>query len=51
MFNALSLIPFLVMVLWLAAIVYVIVLATRLVQAVEQIARAMDRRAPDSLEP
>jgi hypothetical protein len=51
MSGMMSLIPFLGMILWLAAIVYMIVLATRLVNAVEQIARAMTRRLPDSLEP
>ena len=41
MFSLINVIPFLFFLLWLAPIVYVIVLATRLVNAVEQIARVM----------
>ena len=52
MSNVLPVIPFLVaMSFWLAPIVYALFLATRFVQAVERIARAMDRRAPASMEP
>jgi len=39
--------PLLVFLLWLAVIVYGIVLATRFVNAVEQIARAMAVQGPD----
>ena len=51
MFSVLSLIPFVFFVLWLGIIVYVILLGTRLVTAVEQIARAITARLPDSPEP
>ncbi len=51
MFSVISFIPFLFFILWLGAIVYVILLGTRLVNAVEQIARAMPQRSPDSTTP
>jgi hypothetical protein len=51
MFSYFSVVPFLVLILWLGFIVYAIVLATRLVNAVEQIARAMTQRPPDSQNP
>ncbi len=51
MFNVFSVIPFLFFIVWLGGIVYVIVLATRLVNAVEQIARAVTQRLPDSSRP
>lgn len=51
MLNTLQVFPFLLFILWLGVIVYGIVLATRLVNAVEQIARAMTQRLPDSSKP
>jgi hypothetical protein len=42
-------IPLLFFVLWLGLIVYAIVLATRLVNAVEQIARSLNRQHPPDL--
>ncbi len=51
MFSVLSFIPFVVFILWLGVIVYVIYLGTRLVNAVEQIARSMTARLPDSTKP
>ena len=51
MFNVLSLIPFVFFVVWLGIIVYGLLLGTRLVNAVEQIARAMTERLPDSPHP
>jgi hypothetical protein len=39
--------PFLVFLLWLGVIVYVLLLLTRLVNAVEQIARSLPQRLPD----
>jgi Flp pilus assembly protein TadG len=47
----LSLVPMLFFLLWLGLIAYGIVLATRLVSAVEQIARAMTQRFPESPRP
>jgi hypothetical protein len=47
----LSFLPMLFFLLWLALIAYVIVLATRLVSAVEQIARALTQRLPESPRP
>ena len=41
MFSVLSLIPFVFFILWLGIIIYGLLLGTRLVNAVEQIARAM----------
>ena len=40
-------VPFLMLILWLGLIVYGLILATRLVVAVEEIARAMSRRVSD----
>jgi Ca2+/Na+ antiporter len=40
-------IPMLVFLLWLGLIIYGIVLATRFVNAVEQIAQSLSRRSPD----
>ena len=51
MFSVLSLIPFLLFLIWIGGIVYLIVLATRLVNAGEQIARLVSQRLPDSPEP
>ena len=51
MFSVLSFIPFVFFILWLGIIVYVTLLGTRLVNAVEQIARAMTERQPDSPQP
>ena len=48
MFSALSFIPFVFFIVWLGIIVYGLLLGTRLVNAVEQIARAMTERLPDS---
>jgi len=48
MFSVLSFIPFVFFIVWLAVIVYGLLLGTRLVNAVEQIARAMTERLPDS---
>jgi hypothetical protein len=44
----LPILPLLVFLLWLGLIVYAIVLATRLVNAVERIASALAQRPPDS---
>jgi multisubunit Na+/H+ antiporter MnhE subunit len=41
-------IPFLFLIAWLGAIVYAILLATRLVKAVEQIARLLEQRPAES---
>jgi hypothetical protein len=41
MFSVESFIPFAFFILWLGIVVYVILLGTRLVNAVEQIAHAM----------
>jgi hypothetical protein len=46
MFSALSFVPFLFLLIWLGLILYVIVLATRLVTAVERIAGAMTEGLP-----
>ena len=46
MFSVVSVIPVLIFILWLGAIVYVILLATRLVNAVEQLARVVTERLP-----
>ena len=43
--------PFLFLLVWLGLIAYAIVLATRLVTAVEQIARAMTQRVPEPSKP
>jgi hypothetical protein len=51
MFIAQSVIPFLFLLVWLGLIGYAIVLATRLVSAVEQIARAVTQRLPESPKP
>jgi uncharacterized BrkB/YihY/UPF0761 family membrane protein len=48
MSSVLSFVPFVFFILWLGIIVYVILLGTRLVNAVEQIARAMTARLSDS---
>ena len=42
-------VPLLLMLVWLAVIIYMVVLATRLVNAVEQIARSLATRPRDSL--
>ena len=42
------LLPLLVFVMWLALIVYGLLLAARLVRAVERIAAALTQRPPDS---
>ena len=44
MFNVLSLIPFVFFIVWLGIVVYGLLLGTRLVNAVEQIARTMTER-------
>ena len=44
-----TIVTLLVVVLWLSVIVYAIVLATRLVTAVEQIARSLSRQQPPDL--
>ena len=46
MFGLLPMIPFLFFLMWLGLIVYALTLATRLVNAVEQIARWMAGRPP-----
>jgi len=51
MFSMLNIVPLLLFVVWLGVIVYMIVLATRLVKAVEQIARSMTARLSDSPGP
>ena len=51
MFSVVSIIPFLFFIVWLGVIVYVILLGTRLVNAVEQIARAMTGRLADPPRP
>ena len=43
--------PFLLFIVWLGLAVYLILLATRLVNAVEGIARSIDRASPDSSRP
>lgn len=43
--------PFLVFLVWLGIIIYVVFLATRFVNAVEQIARSLAQRLPDRPEP
>jgi hypothetical protein len=48
MFSVLSFIPFVFFIVWLGIIVYGLLLGMRLVNAVEQIARAMTERLPDS---
>ena len=45
--EAMMLFPLLVLLLWVAVIVYMLVLATRLVRAVEQIARSVGSRPFD----
>ena len=51
MFSMLNIFPLVILVVWLGVIVYMIVLATRLVNAVEQIARSMTTRLSDSPGP
>jgi hypothetical protein len=46
-----TVVPLLMFLTWLGLIVYLIVLATRLVTAVEQIARAVGQRPPDRALP
>lgn len=46
MFSALQFVPFVFLLVWLCLIVYLIVLATRLVTAVERIAGAMTQGLP-----
>jgi hypothetical protein len=41
-------VPLLVLLIWLGLIIYALLLATRLVNAVEQIARSMASRLPGS---
>jgi hypothetical protein len=43
----LSLVPMLFLLVWLGLIVYGVLLATRLVNAVEQIARSLAERPPE----
>ena len=43
-----TLLPLLVFLMWLALIIYGLLLATRLVRAVERIAAALTQRPPDS---
>lgn len=45
---AVSFVPFLVFLVWLALIAYVITLARRLVYAAERIATALERNRPGS---
>ena len=45
--SAFHIVPFLIFLLWFALVIYVIVLATRLVNAVEQIARLLAQRRPE----
>jgi hypothetical protein len=45
--SALPFIPFLVFLVWLGVVIYLILLGTRLVTAVEQIARLLAQRLPD----
>lgn len=45
------LIPFFGIVIWLGIVVYMLFLATRLVNAVEQIARAVAQHPPGRLQP
>ena len=40
--------PFLLLLAWLGLLLYAVILATRLVKAVEQIARAVSQRPPDA---
>jgi len=51
MYGVTNLIPFLFFAVWLALIGYVILLATRLVNAIEQIARALSERPPNRFVP
>lgn len=51
MYSVVSLIPFLLFLVWIGSIIFLIVLATRLVNAVEQIARVLRQRLPDSTKP
>ena len=51
MFSVLSFIPFVFFIAWLGIIVYGLMLGTRMVNAVEQIARAMTERLPASPNP
>jgi predicted secreted protein len=51
MLSAMSFIPFLFFIVWLGVVVYVLLLGTRLVNAVEQIARAMTQHLPDAPKP
>ena len=47
MIRAFEIVPLLFFLLWFALVIYVIVLATRLVNAVERIARALTQRPPE----
>jgi hypothetical protein len=47
MADVFPIVPLLLMLLWIGLIVYLLVLATRLVSAVEQIARSLAPRGPD----
>ena len=46
-----NLFPFLLLLVWLGLIVYLIVLATRLVNAVERIAHSIDRGGAKPAQP
>lgn len=46
---AISFVPFLVFLIWLALIAYVITLARRLIYAAERIAAALERNNPGDL--
>jgi hypothetical protein len=43
-----AIVPGVIFLVWIAVVVYMLLLATRLVNAVEQIARAMTQRLPGS---
>ena len=47
--GILSVVPFLFLVLWVGLLVYLVLLATRLVNSVEQIARVVTERLPNRL--
>lgn len=47
MMSVYPFVPFLLFLLWLGTVVYVLLLATGLVHAVEQIARSLTPRLPE----
>jgi hypothetical protein len=51
MFYTSPFLPLLIFALWLGLIVYGVILATRLVNAVERIATALAQHPPDSPKP